>query len=452
MSLIYKSIAKNYFASSFGMGITFLNQIAMVPLFITLWSVEKYADWILITSISTVFAMTNLGLNDATANMFVLKYQSKEYDECKTLLINSFLFIGILGLIFLTSAGLVGFIVGFKTILGVHIFSGLETNISFILLLLNVFVKMYGGAYKGIYRVKSKAHTNSMIENFVRLLEIIILFVGIFWDFNIISILLFYNLPSLASIIYRSIHTSKWFNVKFSIFDFKWTTFKRIVKPSISFMLMPLGYAFSNQGIIFVVSGILGPVVLVIFTTTRTLINFLRSVTNLFGNSVYPEISLAYGAKKASDIFKLFYRSFAVTLLTSILSVIIILFFGKEIYLRWTNHEVEFNGILFMGLLSVFIIANLWNIISVFLLATNNHYSFTRYFFLKQLLEVILVYIVLKVYSSINLVPVVMFFTEIILLILTFHSFKSVFNFNFKEIPEALRSEISIITKKIKPN
>jgi hypothetical protein len=47
---IYKSIAKNYASNSIGLGINFLNQIAMVPLFISLWGVTKYADWILITA------------------------------------------------------------------------------------------------------------------------------------------------------------------------------------------------------------------------------------------------------------------------------------------------------------------------------------------------------------------------------------------------------------------
>jgi ABC-type nitrate/sulfonate/bicarbonate transport system permease component len=50
------------------MGVNFLNQIAMVPLFISLWGVDKYADWILITALSSFFTITNMGLNHATNN------------------------------------------------------------------------------------------------------------------------------------------------------------------------------------------------------------------------------------------------------------------------------------------------------------------------------------------------------------------------------------------------
>jgi hypothetical protein len=74
---IYKSIAKNYAANVFGMGINFLNQIAMVPLFIARWGVDKYADWILITAFSSFFAMADMGLSTVAINEFVIKYQQK---------------------------------------------------------------------------------------------------------------------------------------------------------------------------------------------------------------------------------------------------------------------------------------------------------------------------------------------------------------------------------------
>ena len=135
----YKAIAKNYAANVFGMGVNFLNQIAMVPLFISLWGINKYADWILITALSSFFSMSNLGLNQATNNEFVIKFQQKDYISCIKLLTNSFLFVLAVGILFILGSIVLSLLFGFKNILHTTTFNEKETSSIFILLLLNIF-------------------------------------------------------------------------------------------------------------------------------------------------------------------------------------------------------------------------------------------------------------------------------------------------------------------------
>ncbi len=449
MSSVYKSILKNYFANSFGMGINFLNQIAMVPLFIKLWGVEKYADWILITALSSFFAMTNMGLNQATNNEFVIKYQNNNYKACRKLLLNSFLFIFLVGSVCIIICTIIAYLVGFKEILNVSVFSEMETNFIFIILLFNVFVKMHGGVYNGIYRVKSKAHVSAMIDNIVRLTEIIILFLGILMRIEIVSIFILYILPSLIAIVYRHLCTRKWFRINYSIKSFDRVTFKAIIKPSMAFMLMPLGSAISNQGMVFVINAILGPVTLVVFTTTRTLVNFLRSILNLFGNSIYPEISVAYGKNNKHTMYQIFYRSLGVTILTSLIITSLLLLFGETIYLNWTNHKIIFNYSFFCAMLAVLFISSIWTLSSVVLLATNNHSKFTGIFLLTQLAEIILVYLILRIYQNITVIPIVLFTVEMLLLFYTLNSVNKIFNSSYNEIYLSLVRETIYRSKKI---
>ena len=111
---VYESIVKNFAASIFGMGVTFLNQIAMVPLFIMYWGIAKYADWILITALSSFFAMTDMGLNRASNNEFVIKYNQKDYDTCLKLQTNAFLFVLSVFGVFLLVSVLILALWGFK--------------------------------------------------------------------------------------------------------------------------------------------------------------------------------------------------------------------------------------------------------------------------------------------------------------------------------------------------
>jgi O-antigen/teichoic acid export membrane protein len=429
----YKSISKNYFANVFGLGVTFFNQIAMVPIFIKFWGVERFGDWILITALSSVFTMTNLGINQATNNEFVIKYQHKKLKACNKLLINSFIFISIISLISIFIAIITAYFFSFKDILFTKTFNDFQTNVLFILLLFNIFIKMYSGVYNGIYRVISKAHVSAMIENIIRLFEIIVLLVGVILDIDIIVIITLYNIPSLLGIIFKHYETKKYFKINFCSKDVDLNVFKSIIRPSMGFMLIPMGLALSNQGMIFVISGLLGSTILVIFSTTRTIVNFLKSALDLLGNSIHPEISVAYGRNDTGLIQKIFYRALIVNLLTGVIIVLLLVFFGKFIYLFLTNYSIHFNDYFFFGMIAVLVVTSISKIFSVLLLATNRHSNFAIFYLITQMLGVLFSYLSIKlIFTNISAIPIVLFFTESILLVITIKEVNKIFKLNLK--------------------
>ena len=74
-------ILKNSFASIFQKFVIFVNQFALVPIFITFWGVEMYGDWIALTVIPAVFAYTNLGFGTAAATKIIHGYADKNYTK-----------------------------------------------------------------------------------------------------------------------------------------------------------------------------------------------------------------------------------------------------------------------------------------------------------------------------------------------------------------------------------
>lgn len=86
-------IRKNFLASGFGFSVQLCNQILIVPFFLTLWGVEEYGDWILLTAIANIFGMTDAGLNSVTQNRFSIDYAQKKYETCRSLLTNNLLLI-----------------------------------------------------------------------------------------------------------------------------------------------------------------------------------------------------------------------------------------------------------------------------------------------------------------------------------------------------------------------
>jgi len=434
LSKIYKSIAKNYAANLFGMGVQFLNQIAMVPLFISLWGVDKYADWILISALSSLFSMTNQGLNTVTNNEFVIRYQQNDFTTCAKLLTNAFFMVLLVGgVLMLLSAGVTASW-GFKSLLHTTVFSEIETSLAFMLLLSNVFIKMYGAIYNGIYYAVRKAYFVSTLWNVLRLAELFILFVGILLKMNIITLLLVYNIPALTGIVFSHCYTRRWFDASLSMKNLDKKTFRDMLKPSVAFMMMPLGFAVSNQGLVFVVNALLGPIVLVAFTTTRTLVNFLKQLMNLLAGAIWPEITAAYGRGDKVSLKNLYYRSLVITFAMTAASIVVLLFVGKPIYLAWTKHAVMFDSLFFDGMLLVLLVSCLWGLSSVIPLATNTHGRFTIAFLISQSAGVVLCFVCLFLFPHIAMIPLVLTLTELALFIFTLNNNNRFIQTNYSEM------------------
>jgi len=77
-------IAKNMYANLFGVIVNLLNQIVLVPLFLLMWPMELYGDWIILSSFSVFFSMTDLGFNSASMNYFSIKYAEGKYTACSS--------------------------------------------------------------------------------------------------------------------------------------------------------------------------------------------------------------------------------------------------------------------------------------------------------------------------------------------------------------------------------
>jgi O-antigen/teichoic acid export membrane protein len=446
---IYKSIAKNYASNSIGLGINFLNQIVMVPLFISLWGVTKYADWILIAAFSSFFTMADMGLNTYTTNEFVVKYQQKEYFTCLKLWANTFLYITVVGGVIILLSVIIAFTAGFKGLLQVSVFSGFETSLIFILLLTKIFMAMCSGTYHGVFRSVSYTHVSNMIENAVKFFEVLILFVGIWCEINVLIIVAAYLVPVCISIIYKHIYVRRWFKLKFSFKLIDLPLLKTFVKPSAAFMLMPLGYAISNQGMIFVVNALLGPIVLVLFTTTRTLVNFLRAVMNLLAWSMCPEISVAYGKKNLPTISRLYHRSFIITFVLSLVCIVLLIFFGEPIYLVWIRHAMSFESGFFYAMLVVLLVSCLWSIAAIIPLSTNNHNSFTVAFLITQLGGIGMTYVALNIYPDLAIIPVMLFIEEAFLLWFVMKGVNKLLNSNFGVFKREIPREVKFIIKNI---
>ena len=144
-------VTKNIIANFFKIFVIFVSQVLLVPVYLKYWGVEIYADWLILTAIVGFFTMSDAGLNNATNNLFCIKYSQQEYRFCKSLITNNIIivfgiFLGVMLILFLLELCF-----NIKHLLSIKSFSLFETNILLLLLVVQVFVHMLSMVFNSIY-------------------------------------------------------------------------------------------------------------------------------------------------------------------------------------------------------------------------------------------------------------------------------------------------------------
>ena len=70
---------------------------------------------------------------------------------------------------------------------------------------------------------------------------------------------------------------------------------KRLLRPALAFMAIPLGNALSIQGFVLVVGWLAGGPGVVLFSTYRTMTRFPLQLMGMISSSVWPELSRSLG-------------------------------------------------------------------------------------------------------------------------------------------------------------
>lgn len=412
---VNKNIIQNIGSNSFGVVVTLFNQVLMIPFFLSYWGVDRYSDWIVLTSISSFFTMTDVGINSVTANQFTIEYARGKKMKCNSLLSNNYLILSILTiisfLVILTYVGLCDVNSNFN----IHATDESVTKKVLVILVLNIFFKMFSGSLNTIYRAVSLFSKSIIIDNLGRICETIILLIGIIFDFGLTEIVSFMMLPNIVIFIYKYFNTKRYIKYKISLKNINLKLLQKMLIPSVGFLSFPFGNAIISQGFSLIVNLFLGAPVLVLFNTTRTLVNFIKQLVNIVSSAIWPEFSIAFGKmdfQKMKDLHRL---SIGLSTLICIICSFLIMLFGKYIFIVWTNNKVTFNLGLMLSFVIVLINNTFWYTSSMCLMATNKHVKLGVYYLLLSVLSIGALYFFLNFQHSIELVPLFILLVDTVL-------------------------------------
>ena len=374
----------------------------LVPLYILYWGTDLYSDWIILYAITSFFTLSDIGLNNVTANRFCMEYVQNNLQICKSLLVNNFILIVIIGGIFTISTFLYGYNNDLTKSLGLHCVSNQTANLVLTTLVLQIFLTMASSIMDAVYYAHSKSAKATYLNNINKLSNSLIILIGILLHLSLPSITTIGLFPSIIILLYKHYNTKKLFPYPLSLKDKNFTLLKEIIKPSIAYMAFPIGNIIIFQGFTLLVNSYFGPANLILFNTTRTMVNFIRTMIQTITSAIKPEFTLAFG-RKDYNFMKQIHRKTLFSCLT--LSIVISLFFliaGPLIYKIWTSNKIEFHYILMLNLAFAMILNSIWEASGATLMSTNNHIGLGRIYIISSILSISIGFISSKYLGSLN--------------------------------------------------
>lgn len=413
-------IFKNLFSNSVTSALTAGFQLVSVPIFLNAWGVELYGEWIILNTLNSILQTTDLGLTTATSNLLTIEFLKKNYSKCNSLITNNIFFLGIVFSLTFAVIVLINFLLPLSDILNLKILNSQQIFFVTNLIVLQIFFGMLTNSFSSIFIATNKYDRGVNIDNLIRLCEYIGIILSLYFEKGPISILLTIILIKIIGLIIKVYRARSYFPFKIGVGNIDFVILRPLIVPSLNFVIFPIANSISQQGTIIIIGRYFNSSLVVLYNTTKTLVSLCRTVIDIITRSYWPQILHLYGLKNISALQKTHSNMFKLTLGVILISTLILIPLGENIYSIWLGSDIVFNNKLFICLFIWMIVSGLQTIHGTMLLATNNHQNYslrTLTFYILSLLSNV---IVISIIPKLMIIPIILALAEFIILMYNF--------------------------------
>lgn len=344
MATVNKNIALNGIGQISIRLVRVVEQLVMVPIFLSIWGPDYYGEWLTISIIPSVLAFSDLGFGTAVSNSFVLAYSKQENNKAGNIFSTGF--------VVTTGTVLLGVLLSFiivfvswktglldKAIISVH-----DIILSLVFLMASRLISFYSQLFEGFFRAVHKASVSYNLHAVDGILRIGVGIITLVAGCNIVGYSIGQFVIGSVFVLFFAIFAKK------QIKDlprgyFKKDICKETIFTGFGFMLTPIWQSVLYQGSTFAVRIVLGPVAVAVFNTVRTVCQSVSSLFTIVNGSIYPEIQIAYGKKDMKLVKEIYVYSMQIVFLAAVSGFIFLLLFGRTAYGWWTHHELSVSNL-----------------------------------------------------------------------------------------------------------
>lgn len=377
-SSVILRLITSFGANVYGQVITVCTQLIGVPILLHYWGVQLYGEWLILSAIPAYLSMADLGFAQSAANDMTQRVARGDYEGALTVFQSTGIMIALCSLgglvvvsTILTATPLVGF-------LPIQKITHKEAAWVIGLLSIEVLILINEGTIHAGFRASGGYAVHTAFYSTTYLFQNMLLWIfaakggGAVIGAAAFLMVRMTATPMAALILVRRY---KWITIGKT--HVQWIVLRRLIRPAIANLLLPLSQALNIQGMRLAVGSALGPIAVVTFSTIRTLTRMILQAGTTIGHASEPEIAAAYGNGSAVLLRKLYIHSTQLTMSLAFLLSIALCWTGDWVLDVWTHGKVMMDTRLFVALIVSAVPAALCYVSLIVLKAANRHLHMT---------------------------------------------------------------------------
>jgi len=375
-------------------------QLVQVPVFLHFWNLVQYGEWMIINSVPSYLAFSNIGFGSVAGNEMTMLTSAGDRDGALRVFQSCWWLIACVSGGVAILLGPVLYFLPVAELLKVTEISPVDTKwIVFYLglsVLLGQLEQLMGAAYTCVGRYPY----GSFIRSVFSLVAFAAMIVTVILGHGPRTTALVYAVCNGVCTVLFGLFARR--DIPWLVYGWKYARFseiRRLAAPALAFMGFPIGNALNLQGTLMAVQYALGPADVVVFGTARQVSRVALQMVQMVNFTFWPELSLAYGAKDEALLRTLHRRACQMALLIATLIIGCMMGFGPWFLSHWTGGHVPPSRPLLAILLLVVVFYSLWSTSSTLVAAINQHQKLAAWYIAGTSITIVFTYFLAKRYG-----------------------------------------------------
>lgn len=372
---IGRRILSGSLANTAGIGMSAFAQLLSVPILLGAWGAEKYGIWIMLTTIPMYFALTDLGFVQVATSEMTMKVAKGERDAALGV------FQSTTALIASICAAAVALLIGIAAAVAAMGYVTVTQNMQLIVLLcfFSAFT-LLSRLPLGALRATGHYALGTLVYDFLVLLEGLaaLLTAHAGGDFSAVALCLLgmrtVNMAVLNMLLSRQV---TW--LRYGLAQARIREIRRLFKPAIAGMVIPVALATSLHGTVLVVGAIVSPAAVAVYSAVRTCSRLMIQVVGVVNRATMPEVAKAFASSENRSLGAILSMNGLLIGAVLLPGTLLFVAFGKEFVELWSRGSLSPSRTFVTLMALATLVHGAWYFLSNMLLATNSHVSLAKY-------------------------------------------------------------------------
>lgn len=334
-----------------------LDQLFLVPFFLTQWGAEYYGEWLTLTIIPSILAFSDFGVGTSVSNSFVLAYAAGDKQKAADIVKNGFyviLFTILIGILLTVSVLLIG---DYFNLFAKSRIDASDAMLSVTFMMVARLFGFFNQMIEGFFRAVRKAHLSLFFSSGNNVLNIIVGIIVLFCGYGVVGFALSHLLVSITYILIYSSVGYRYIDLDGNYGVVQKNVILNLSIKGFGYMMAPIWQSIYFQGGTFVVRLTLGAESVAIFNTVRTACRSVNQLFSVIHASVLPDLQFEYGRGNMPIVHRLFRVSVLLSIVVGMVGAILLFLFGLDIYELWTQSVLSVDK----SIWNIFVVGILFN-------------------------------------------------------------------------------------------